>query len=795
MSGVNGNGKPQLDDWPRLLLVGVNTEIRYKADFANDAKARHSLTHNYTVKELTLEELAAEIGRHYNICHPGFNGNKFHRKKEFCQSADYVGIDIDNDQEVDELDAQGNQILDARGKSKKIKVRCKDEDYFSFDAALGDPFIKKHAALMYPTPSDTPEWNRFRVLFPFPRRLEASWFKDEGGESDHKRFELFFDEIARLLIWKYGSDEACKDCSRFFYGTNQPDRVVVLNGYLTPDAINQLRIAYKDAHPKPEEHEFKAAINIAVDSADAQERAKLYGERALLVAKQQIEQAAMGHKNKTRARMAYLIGGYVAGGLLNEERAFAELENSVRANTDNYSKSWKTIDSCFAEGMRHPIKFEDCERWRLKFAPKDDKDEEIIAPDGEIIDPKEDPPISDDPALETYLRKLQAHASRFLRARMMMAVALGFTKLPWRLLNGILAYERNKLCVKVITNEMMLNLYAKSGERASNERTLRRDKKKLWKVQRERGIELVWYMPGFENPETGQRVGSRYKSNLDRWTLEAIALAIKKKGKYTLKDAEIKAACEEIAKAVPRCQVEDSKPGKPEPDATTIQKGAEDSLKRIVPKFHEAWDMEDLTLGERHIRGKNVLRSFGTMLFIGADASASHGKQQRKRNRAQARLIANTIADEILSEVSPVKSHVKGLNSSPFFRTADKKEDKNGQNETNLHGGQNVPHAANEESTTYGWTVENEESTNELRRIEAQRAKIRLRFAEIQPANGRVFVEPSNSDEVIRLAEELDELDRQEAALLAGEFYPPIVPSGPDPLVDALLEDDMEGFV
>jgi hypothetical protein len=28
--------------------------------------------------------------------------------------------------------------------------------------------------------------------------------------------------------------------------------------------------------------------------------------------------------------------------------------------------------------------------------------------------------------------------------------------------------------------------------------------------------------------------------------------------------------------------------------------------------------------------------------------------------------------------------------------------------------------------------------------------------------------------------------------LLAGEFYPPIVPSGPDSLVDALLEDAME---
>lgn len=362
---------------------------------------------------------------------------------------------------------------------------------------------------MYPMPSDTPEWNRFRVAFPFPTRLEARWFKDEGGVPGHKRFELFFDEIARLLIWKYHSDDACKDVSRFFYGTNQPDRIVILGGYLTPDAVNQLRKEYKDAHPKPQAQEFKAALNIDVNSADAQERRKQYGERALMVAKQQIEQATMGHKNKTRARMAYLIGGYVAGDLLDEDRALAELETSVRANTDNFSKSWKTVDDCFAEVMRHPIRFEDCERWRLQFAkPNEDEEEEtVIAADGEIIDLNDDPPISDDPNLEAYLRRLQAHASKLTRARMMTAVALGFTKLPWRLLNAILAYERNKLSVKTITDEMMLDLYAENGERAASARTLRRDKRKLWDKQDARGIELVWYMQGYELLEEGQKPG------------------------------------------------------------------------------------------------------------------------------------------------------------------------------------------------------------------------------------------------------------------------------------------------
>jgi hypothetical protein len=790
----NGNGKPRLDDWPRLIRAGVNTEIKGKIDFFTDAKGRWSLTHNYTVAELTLEEFAAEIGKGHNICHPCINGSKFHRKKEFCQSADYVGIDVDNDQEADQLDAQGNKILDAKGKPQKIKVRCDDADYFSFEDAKRDPFILKHAGIIYLTPSSTPEWNRFRVIFVLPRRLHVGMFKDEGKLTAQKQFEQAFDRIARYLIFKYRSDEACKDCSRFYYGTNQPDSVVIFGGYLPSDVMLQLRKEYEDAHPKVKPQEFKAALDIDVTSADAQGRAGLFGERALHQAKQHIEQAPMGHKNKTRARWAYLIGGYVAGGLLDEDYAFTELENSVRANTDNYNKSWKTLDECFAEGKNHPITLETCEQWRLKFAPADDRDEEIIMPDGEIIDPNDDPPISDDPALEKYLRKLLAHASRFTRARMMMAVALGFTKLPWRLLDAILAYEYGSLNVRSIANEKMLNLYAKNGERAASESTLTRDKRKLWKQQDEKGIELVWYKAGFEalapgqKPGEGKRIASRYKSNLDRWTLEAIALAIKKKGKYSLKDAEIQGACEEIAKQVPRCQIEDA-PLPPDPDADTIQVGAEKSLDKLATKFHEAWDLKNFTVGERHIETRFLLRRFGTSLLKGADTIKSHGKQRRKKSNLEIKQTLDSFVGEVLRDVSPVNGHARVTNSPPFSRTDTKKAGENDTPDAVLHGSHFDYHARNEESTTYRWSVENEETTNELRRIETRKEEIRSRFVEIQPADGRVFVAPDDSDEVIRLAEELDEMDRQSVAVRAGEFYPPIVPSGPDPLVDASLED------
>jgi signal transduction histidine kinase len=95
-----------------------------------------------------------------------------------------------------------------------------------------------------------------------------------------KKFEKAFEELARLLIWKFRTDDACKDCSRFFYGTHQKDRVIVLGGSLTPEAIKALRAEYEAAHPKPQAPEIDASIRFDCNSEDAKERQRLYGERA-----------------------------------------------------------------------------------------------------------------------------------------------------------------------------------------------------------------------------------------------------------------------------------------------------------------------------------------------------------------------------------------------------------------------------------------------------------------------------------------------------------------------------------
>lgn len=74
---------------------------------------------------------------------------------------------------------------------------------------LKDPFIKKYAALVYTTPSHTPEAPRARVVF----LLDTPIMQAKNYAS-----------AASALLWLFGSaDRQCKDAARFFYGSHNCD--------------------------------------------------------------------------------------------------------------------------------------------------------------------------------------------------------------------------------------------------------------------------------------------------------------------------------------------------------------------------------------------------------------------------------------------------------------------------------------------------------------------------------------------------------------------------------------------
>lgn len=81
-----------------------------------------------------------------------------------------------------------------------------DFDAWSVERALADPFVEQYAAIVYPTPSSTPEAPRCRAVFLLdtPIMQAANYVR-----------------AATALIWAFGgqADRKCKDACRFFYGS------------------------------------------------------------------------------------------------------------------------------------------------------------------------------------------------------------------------------------------------------------------------------------------------------------------------------------------------------------------------------------------------------------------------------------------------------------------------------------------------------------------------------------------------------------------------------------------------
>lgn len=81
-----------------------------------------------------------------------------------------------------------------------------DFDTFGVDTALADSFVAKYAAIVYATPSSTPEAPRCRAVFLLDAPIKQA--------SNYVR-------AAKALLFIFGgrADKQCKDAARFFYGS------------------------------------------------------------------------------------------------------------------------------------------------------------------------------------------------------------------------------------------------------------------------------------------------------------------------------------------------------------------------------------------------------------------------------------------------------------------------------------------------------------------------------------------------------------------------------------------------
>jgi VirE N-terminal domain len=91
------------------------------------------------------------------------------------------------------------------------------------------------------------------------------------------------------------------------------------------------------------------------------DRREWYAQRGIEQAVRIIEDSVEGGLHRARCKAGYLLGGYVGGGILSHEEAYAALRVAVEGRTKHLGASLKTIGDCLAAGEAKPITVEELE--------------------------------------------------------------------------------------------------------------------------------------------------------------------------------------------------------------------------------------------------------------------------------------------------------------------------------------------------------------------------------------------------------------------------------------------------
>jgi hypothetical protein len=95
------------------------------------------------------------------------------------------------------------------------------------------------------------------------------------------------------------------------------------------------------------------------------DRRDWYARRALDRATHLIEVSVPGQKHSARCKAAYLLGGYVGGGLLAYDEAYTALEAAVARTAKDVRRAMQSIQDCLEAGRQDPITATDLEQARL----------------------------------------------------------------------------------------------------------------------------------------------------------------------------------------------------------------------------------------------------------------------------------------------------------------------------------------------------------------------------------------------------------------------------------------------
>lgn len=262
-------------------------QIQTDAGF-NQVKGRGVMAHLFKARTTTIKDFAELICKGYAFG-IGVYKNSHRDKKNFI-SSQLLALDFDESVSIDDL--------------------------------LGVAFIRHYATCLYPTPSHTPECPKTRVVFVLENLI-----------TDGQQWEAY-QEALLFYFQNFRPDSSCKDCSRFFYGSDIEGAVFNFETALPLLVCDQLLEAY-EWHKESEriERMKRQAQRRANIEPMNDKRKSAYADKAINDELRQLSMAGQGGRNNQLFTTACNLLGMAKSGEwgVTEGWVITELERAGTA--------------------------------------------------------------------------------------------------------------------------------------------------------------------------------------------------------------------------------------------------------------------------------------------------------------------------------------------------------------------------------------------------------------------------------------------------------------------------------
>lgn len=160
-------------------------------------------------------------------------------------------------------------------------------------ALLDNPFIHRHANILYTTPSHTPEAPRARVVFLLDTPIMQA-----------TNYAL----AAAALLWLFGTaDRQCKDAARFFYGSMRCE-MEMFDNVLSLATVKHIIAQYQTSGKR----EMRRQVDRTIQGNDRYTTAALRNEV------EAVRTAPQGTRNGTLNKACWNLARFIATGELSQ---------------------------------------------------------------------------------------------------------------------------------------------------------------------------------------------------------------------------------------------------------------------------------------------------------------------------------------------------------------------------------------------------------------------------------------------------------------------------------------------